>query len=59
MSYGVDALRQVTLSSANVEYTSGLTLFGHATSAAEDIGLVAVFGIIMIILAVWSFGTQE
>ena len=59
VSYGVDALRQVVLSSTEEGYTSAITLFDHSMSVAEDIGIVALFGILMICLAVWSFGAQE
>ena len=59
VSYGVDSFRQVVLSSAAGSSISGLTLFGHHTSIVEDIALVAIFGVVMVSLAVWSFGTQE
>jgi ABC-2 type transport system permease protein len=59
VSYGVDSLRQAVLSSTEGGYTSGLAIFGHNMSIAEEIALVALFGIVMVSLAVWSFGTQE
>ena len=59
VSYGVDAFRQVILSSADGSQISGLTIFGHSMSIAEDMSLVALFGIVMVGLAMWSFGTQE
>jgi ABC-2 type transport system permease protein len=59
VSYGVDSFRQVVLSSSEGSAISGLTLFGHHTSIAEDVALVALFGVVMVGLAVWSFGVQE
>jgi len=36
-----------------------LTLFGHAMTVWENIAVLAAFGFIMNMLAVWSFGRQE
>jgi hypothetical protein len=36
-----------------------VTVFGHTMSIGEDLLIVAAFGLIMVILAMWSFGTQE
>ena len=58
VSYGVDSLRQVALSSTDASY-SGITVLGHSMSTVEDVAVVALFGSIMIGLAVWSFGRQE
>ena len=59
VSYGVDAFRQTVLSSGESEYVSSLSIFGHSPSVLEDIGLVAIFGAVMVGLAVWSFGKQD
>lgn len=37
----------------------GVTLFGHAVSMQEDIAIIALFGAVMIGLAVWMFNIQD
>jgi ABC-2 type transport system permease protein len=58
VSYGIDSMRQAVMG-AQYSPTFGINLFGHTMSIAEDIALVALFGIIMAILGAWSFSTQE
>jgi ABC-2 type transport system permease protein len=58
VSYGIDSMRQAALGSQYMPIF-GINLFGHTMSAAEDIALVALFGLIMAILGAWSFGKQE
>ena len=57
-TYGIDPIRQVILE-APPESGFGITLFGHTLSLWHDIGILAVFGAIMLLLAMWSFGNQE
>jgi ABC-2 type transport system permease protein len=57
-SYGVATIREVVL--GNSSYSAfGISLFGHAMTIWENIAVMAAFGFIMIILAMWSFGRQE
>jgi ABC-2 type transport system permease protein len=57
-TYGITTIRQVTL-----EEMSGasfdLTLFGHSLSIWNNVGILAAFGAVMILIAMRSFGSQE
>lgn len=56
-TYGVDAIRRLVL---GAESTSlGVTVLGHTMSIGEDLMVVAAFGVVMVVLAMWSFGSQE
>jgi len=55
VSYAIDSLRQ----SLTTMPGFGISIFGHPMSIAEDVALVALFALIMVSLAVWSFGRQE
>jgi ABC-2 type transport system permease protein len=57
-SYGVAAIRQVMLDTGT-NSAFDMTLFGHSLTIWENIAILAAFGFIMILLAVWSFGRQE
>ncbi len=57
-SYGVAAIRQVVLGNPP-ESPFSIYLFGHAVTIWENIMIMAAFGVIMTILAMWSFGRQE
>jgi ABC-2 type transport system permease protein len=57
-TYGVDPIRQLVLG-AKPAASLGITIFGHTMSIGEDLMVVAAFGVVMVILAMWSFGTQE
>lgn len=57
-SYGVAAIRQVVLGNPP-DSPFSIYLFGHAMTIWENIAVMAAFGFIMIILAMWSFGRQE
>jgi ABC-2 type transport system permease protein len=57
-TYGVAAIRQVVLGNPP-ESPFTVYLFGHAMSIWENIAIMAAFGLVMIILAMWSFGRQE
>jgi len=57
-TYGVDPIRQLVLG-AKPAASLGITIFGHTMSIGDDLMVVATFGMVMVILAMWSFGTQE
>ena len=57
-TYGIAPIRQVMLGTASVS-SSSISLFGHTLSLWNDITILAVFGAVMILLAMWSFGNQE
>jgi ABC-2 type transport system permease protein len=57
-TYGITPIRQVVLGSSP-ELPYNITLFGHVMSIWENVGVIAAFGVIMTILAMWSFGRQE
>ncbi len=66
LTYGVDAIRQLFLGQVaageamgSSGYALGVTVFGHTMTVLEDILIVAIFGIILLSLAVWAFGKQE
>lgn len=60
-TYGIAPIRQLMLGNAAVPGPSpfSLTLFGHTMSIVEEVAVVAVFGAVMVLLAVWSFSAQE
>jgi ABC-2 type transport system permease protein len=57
-TYGIDPIRQLMLG-AQPTTSLGITIFGHTMSIGEDLMVIAAFGLVMVILAMWSFGTQE
>jgi len=57
-TYGIDPIRQVILGTS-ADSGFGITLFGHTLSIWHDIGILAAFGAVMLLLAMWSFGHQE
>jgi ABC-2 type transport system permease protein len=65
LTYGVDAIRQVFLSgnmssvAGNSSYAFGITIFGHTMGIIEDAIVMAVLGVILLSLAIWSFSRQE
>jgi ABC-2 type transport system permease protein len=58
LTYGVDAIRQLFLGSEGAA-TLGITVFGHTMTILEDVLVVAAFGIMLILTAIWSFNKQE
>jgi ABC-2 type transport system permease protein len=58
LTYGVDAIRQLFLGSEGAA-SIGVTIFGHTMTVLEDVLVVAVFGIVLLALSVWSFSKQE
>jgi ABC-2 type transport system permease protein len=69
VTYGVDAIRQVFLGGAAVQNPAatmlgsspvlGVSLFGHTMTILQDTLVVAFFGLVVGVLAVWSFSRQE
>jgi len=57
-TYGIAPIRQVVLGTSP-DSPLGITLFGHAMSLWDNVAVLAAFGAVMILLAVWSFGHQE
>ena len=57
-TYGITAMRQVVLGAAPGS-PIGINLFGHTMSLWNNVTLLAVFGTVMILLAMWSFSNQE
>jgi ABC-2 type transport system permease protein len=61
-TYAIDPIRRVALHSiegAASEASLSVSLFGHTMSIAEELLLVTFFGLVMILLAMWSFSIQE
>ena len=57
-TYGVTPIRQVVLG-ASPDLPYNINLFGHIMSIWDNVAVMAAFGAVMIILAMWSFGSQE
>jgi ABC-2 type transport system permease protein len=57
-TYGIDPIRQLVLGAKPAAFL-GISIFGHTMSIGDDLMVVAAFGMVMVILAMWSFGTQE
>lgn len=57
-TYGIAPIRQVILGKT-ASSSFAINLFGHTLSLWENIALLAVFGTVMIFLAMWSFSHQE
>ncbi len=57
-TYGIAPIRQVVLGTTP-DATYGISLFGYTLTLWNEIAILAGFGAVMIILAVWSFGRQE
>ena len=57
-TYGIAPIRQVILG-ASPGSPLGINLFGHTMSLWDNVTVLAVFGAVMILLAMWSFSSQE
>ncbi len=57
-TYGIAPIRQVVLGTT-ADSPLGITVLGHTMSLWDNVAVVAVFGIVMTLLAMWSFGHQE
>jgi ABC-2 type transport system permease protein len=57
-TYGIAPIRQVMLgASAGSQFT--ISLFGHAMTVWDNVAAMALFGVAMVLLAIWSFSSQE
>ena len=61
LTYGVDAIRQLFLGGVMGQggHTIGVTVLGHTMTILQDMLIVAIFGIVMLLIAAWSFSKQE
>ena len=57
-TYGITPIRQIMLG-ATPDSPYNLTLFGHILTVWNEVTILAIFGAIMVLLAMWSFGNQE
>lgn len=57
-TYGIAPIRQVVLG-GSPDSPFAINLFGHTMSIWDNVAVMAAFGVIMITLAMWSFGSQE
>ena len=57
-TYGIAPIRQVILG-ATPDSPFSISVLGHTMSIWDNIIVMAVFGIVMTLLAMWSFGRQE
>jgi ABC-2 type transport system permease protein len=59
-TYGIAPVRQVILGSdPTLSYSYSISLFGQVLTVWNEVAILAVFGAIMILLAVWSFSHQS
>ena len=66
LTYGVDAIRQVFLGVDSAAMAGGMggnvmgvSIFGHAMTILNDALLITALGVVLMSLAIWSFGKQE
>jgi ABC-2 type transport system permease protein len=68
VTYAIDPLRKIIFEAQGLPASVlemlpqaglGVTLFGHAVSMQEDIAIIALFGAVMITVAVWMFNIQD
>jgi len=57
-TYGIAPIRQVILGAAP-DSPFSISVLGHNMSLWDNIAVLAAFGVIMILLAMWSFSNQE
>ena len=57
-TYGIAPIRQVMLG-ASPDSPFAINLLGHTMSIWDNVIVMAVFGVVMIFLAMWSFSNQE
>jgi len=57
-TYGITPIRQVVLG-ASSSSPLGINLFGHTMSIWDNVGVLAAFGVAMVLLSMWSFSSQE
>ncbi len=68
VTYAIDPLRKIIFEAQGLpafvlemlpQAGLGVTLFGHAVTMQEDIAIIALFGAVMIAVAVWMFNIQD
>ena len=57
-TYGIAPIRQVMLG-ASPESPFSISSLGHTMSLWDNVAVLALFGLTMILLAMWSFSSQE
>jgi len=57
-TYGIAPIRQVVLGTSPGS-SFDINVLGHTMSLWDNIAVLTIFGAVMILLAVWSFGSQE
>ena len=57
-TYGIAPIRQVILG-VTPDSPFSISVLGHTMSLWDNVAVMAVFGIAMTLLAMWSFGSQE
>jgi len=57
-TYGIAPIRQVVLG-VSPDATYSISLFGYTLTLWNEIAILAGFGMVMVLLAIWSFGNQE
>jgi len=57
-TYGIAPIRQVILG-LSTDSPFSIELFGHTMSLWDNVMVLAGFGFVMLLLAIWSFGNQE
>ncbi|MFC2032367.1 ABC transporter permease [Chloroflexota bacterium] len=57
-TYGIAAIRQVVLGTSS-DSPFAISLWGHTMSVWNDISVLAVFGSVVTIMAMWSFNSHE
>jgi ABC-2 type transport system permease protein len=69
LTYGVDAVRQIFLNGfllppsgipgGTIPSVLGVNVLGHITTIWEDVAIVGLLGVVLMVLAVWSFSRQD
>ena len=57
-TYGIAPIRQVILG-VSTDSPFSIDLFGHTMSLWDNVAVLAGFGLVTLLLAIWSFGNQE
>ena len=57
-TYGIAPIRQVVLGVSS-DSPFGINLLGHTMSLWNNVAMLAVFGVTMTLLAMWSFSSQD
>jgi len=57
-TYGIAPIRQVILG-VSADSPFSINLFGHIMSLWDNVAVLAAFGLVTLLLAMWSFGNQE